>query len=219
MTIEELLALIKAEGYESLEAMIAALKKLKTDLATATTKSTSADAELTALRGSVQNKTQDVANAEARAVLAEQESARLKAELETVKGIKASPEPKPGQSLEKSLEEQIAELEGRITDEQWDHLDALLEEMSDEDTLRVAGRTEERRDLLKGILSDPKFLSIERPATLRPEAPKPEAGSIYERYSKKPPVRRGGVPVAPSPRRPNRRIQDPVKDGGSWINN
>lgn len=127
-----------------------------------------------------------------------QEIAHLKEQLAAAQESTPSPASNTPPPAEKPLDEQLSELEGSLTDEQWKAADDLLAKMTDDEALRFTSSKKDRLEFLTGLKNDPALKSVVRPKSFRTPAVAPAAApagkSAYEQLVER--VR--GTRVGPS---------------------
>jgi TolA-binding protein len=184
MTAEEKLAaiekLLKAEGYESVEALISAFQSETAERKKAEEARDKFKESNDELRESVREKGGGLKSLE-------EQIRQLKEENESLR---------KGQEVEGK--EELKEVEESLTDDQWKIADEMLEKMDDETAITYAEDTKTRLEFLKGLRDDPRNAAAKRPKSFRKtqEKKSAEEGEMdaYNALLK----RLGRAPVGPS---------------------
>ena len=135
-------------------------------------------------------------------------------------GVTPTPKPTdpPPTPPTKTVSDELAEVEGTLTDELKKLANDYLEKMGDEDATRVAGDEKTRLAFLKGLRDDPAHKTISRPKTFwdKPKAPTPPGEEdVYAGIMKQIGVQPNG-PASPSGRR-GAVPKGPQKPRAKWL--
>jgi chromosome segregation ATPase len=175
-----ILAQLKAEGFEAVEELVAAFQTVSAERDTAVKARDSFSEKLEESKKAAREKSGSIG-------ALKQEIEDLKAQLQEAPKGEAVATPAVAT---KPAAEELAELEKNLTEEQWNVADKLLEAMSDDEAAKLKD-PKEKLAFLKGLKGDPRLQKLERPKTLRPQAPKaPESGasaaeSLYDQVAKR----------------------------------
>jgi len=154
---------LKAEGFGTVGEIISALHSVTAEKTTAEAARDTANAANDDFRNSLRDKGGQMATQK-------QEIERLTQENEQLKAGKPPADPNtppPATPPAKSVEDELAEVEGAMTDEQWALADDMLGKMDDVDALLYTGDNKKRLELLKGLRNDPANAQAARPKSFR----------------------------------------------------
>ena len=167
---------LKNEGFATLEELVSAYQRVlaeKDKAEKARDKFNSANDDAAKI---IQSKGSEIGALREQVTELEKERDLLK---ETVEAYKKNPEARGsgGTTVEKTLEEKCAELEGRLTEDLWDVADRMLAGADDDVALELATPSKARLELLEGLLKDPTLKAVARPKSLRPAQAATDPGS------------------------------------------
>jgi hypothetical protein len=148
-----------------------------------------------------------------------QEIVQLKEQLAAAPGTvpKAPDAPPPAT---KTLDEQLSELEGSLTDAQWKAADEILSKMTDDEALTFTSSKKDRLEFLTGLRNDPALKSVVRPKSFRAPAvpaPAPAGESAYDQLVKRVRGTGTGPSGAPSPSRTGAPAGAGSRPSADWL--
>ncbi len=209
---------LKAEGFSTVAELISALHQV-------TAEKTKAEEARDKFNESNENFRNSLRDKGGQLATLQQENEQLKQENERLTEGKEPPaKPKAGDPPPppaKTVEEELAEVEGSLTDEHKKLADEMLERMDDDVAARVASDKKTRLDFLKRLRDDPDNKTLSRPKSLwetpSKEPTPPSEDDIYDNLKKQMNSKVGPRgPIGPSRRR-SPSSKEPQKQQAGWL--